>query len=85
MGRFTLRSEGITIVTGKVLKYKPYTKGAIGAVSAANAEKSKLINNMSNMSVSQKPTEELVYNMETGEMSKAKPKLEEINEDEENN
>lgn len=31
MGRFTLRDEGRTICVGKVLKYKPYTKGAVTA------------------------------------------------------
>lgn len=31
MGRFTLRDEGKTIATGKVLKYKPYSKGIVGA------------------------------------------------------
>jgi peptide chain release factor subunit 3 len=31
MGRFTLRDEGKTICIGKVLRYKPYTKGAAGA------------------------------------------------------
>lgn len=31
MGRFTLRDEGKTIAVGKVLKYKPYSKGIVGA------------------------------------------------------
>lgn len=31
MGRFTLRDEGKTIAVGKVLKYKPYVKGVVGA------------------------------------------------------
>jgi peptide chain release factor subunit 3 len=31
MGRFTLRDEGRTICVGKVLKYKPYSKGVVGA------------------------------------------------------
>lgn len=36
MGRFTLRDEGKTIAVGKVLKYKPYSKGVVGAVKKAN-------------------------------------------------
>jgi hypothetical protein len=31
MGRITLRDEGKTIAVGKVLKYKPFSKGIIGA------------------------------------------------------
>jgi len=30
MGRFTLRDEGKTIAVGKVMKYKPYSKGIVG-------------------------------------------------------
>jgi len=41
MGRFTLRDEGKTIAVGKVMKYKPYSKGVVGAsqVAAATATK----------------------------------------------
>lgn len=38
MGRFTLRDEGKTICVGKVLKYKPYVKGIVGAQSHAAAD-----------------------------------------------
>ena len=38
MGRFTLRDEGKTICVGKVLKYKPYQKGVLGAGAAKTAE-----------------------------------------------
>ena len=37
MGRFTLRDEGKTIAVGKVLKYKPYSKGVVGAYKKATA------------------------------------------------
>jgi len=37
MGRFTLRDEGKTIAVGKVLKYKPYNKGIVGAKKVATA------------------------------------------------
>lgn len=36
MGRFTLRDEGKTIAVGKVLKYKPYSKGVVGAMKKAS-------------------------------------------------
>ena len=37
MGRFTLRDEGRTICVGKVLKYKPYTKGTGAAAGPTEA------------------------------------------------
>ena len=39
MGRFTLRDEGKTICVGKILKYKPYSKGVVqsGPTPAAGA------------------------------------------------
>ena len=39
MGRFTLRDEGKTICVGKVLKYKPYTKGVVGLSQEKDAAK----------------------------------------------
>lgn len=36
MGRFTLRDEGKTICIGRVLRYKPYSKGAVGAAQLKN-------------------------------------------------
>ena len=42
MGRFTLRDEGKTIAVGKVLKYKPYSKGIVGARSGAAEVTQKL-------------------------------------------
>lgn len=38
MGRFTLRDDGKTICVGKVLKYKPYTKGVVGVVGTATGQ-----------------------------------------------
>jgi hypothetical protein len=32
MGRFTLRDDGKTIAVGKILKYKPYSKGVVSSV-----------------------------------------------------
>jgi hypothetical protein len=37
MGRFTLRDEGKTIAVGKVLKYKPYSKGVVGGFKRPTA------------------------------------------------
>jgi len=37
MGRFTLRDEGKTICVGKILKYKPYAKGKVGAQGTPTA------------------------------------------------
>lgn len=34
MGRFTLRDENKTIAVGKVMKYKPFVKGIVGAAGA---------------------------------------------------
>lgn len=46
MGRFTLRDEGKTICVGKVLKYKPYVKGVVGAspqITNANANATEAV------------------------------------------
>jgi hypothetical protein len=77
MGRFTLRDEGKTIAVGKVLKYKPYSKGVVGAnVGAAKKPASTaagVTSQMASVTVSSAP--EIVFNMDTGEASEAKPKL----------
>ena len=44
LGRFTLRDEGKTIAVGKVLKYKPYSKGVVGAYKKATASSSSVTN-----------------------------------------
>lgn len=67
MGRFTLRDEGKTIAVGKVLKYKPYSKGVVGAsteLPGKRAEAGKSAEQTTNAGAA----EELVYDMETGEM-----------------
>lgn len=85
MGRFTLRDEGKTIAVGKVLKYKPYTKGVVGAnVGAAKKQATSaaaVTNQMAGVTINSAP--EIVYNMETGETSEAKPKMEAIAEGDE--
>ena len=77
LGRFTLRDEGKTIAVGKVLKYKPYSKGVVGAnVGAAKKPASSaagVTSQMASVTVSSAP--EIVFNMDTGEASEAKPKL----------
>lgn len=80
MGRFTLRDEGKTICLGKVLKYKPYTKGLISATPAAqvNAVTKQLDNTQIN---SGSTTSEMVYDMETGEMKPKAKALDAIGEE----
>ena len=74
MGRFTLRDEGRTICVGKVLKYKPYVKGVVGASTApTNASAAAVTQQLAQATISE-AKEELVYDMETGEM-KPKEKL----------
>ena len=85
MGRFTLRDEGRTIAVGKVLKYKPYVKGVVGSAPTATAA-SQLANNMDKMTISEagtKPVEELVYNMDTGELMPKKKEMDQIAEGDE--
>ena len=70
MGRFTLRDEGKTICVGKVLKYKPYTKGVVGASTElpqkqADANKTA---EQTTATTNSGQAVELVYDMETGEM-----------------
>ena len=66
MGRFTLRDEGKTIAVGKVLKYKPYTKGAAGA-AALKTSAPKTQEGM--VTKDETKRQDLVFNMETGETS----------------
>lgn len=83
MGRFTLRDEGKTIGVGRILKYKPYTKGIVGA--SKSADSGAATKTATNFVSSQAPVKELVFNMETGETAeKAKP-MEAIAEGDENN
>jgi len=81
MGRFTLRDEGKTICVGKVLKYKPYNKGIVGANNAAKAKAavSGVTNQMASVTVNQAP--DMVYDMDSGELKPAQPKLEGIAEE----
>ena len=75
MGRFTLRDEGKTIAVGKVLKYKPYTKGIIGASGAHKASNAatdaKAVTKLLGEVSVNDQKDEMVYDMETGQM---KPK-----------
>lgn len=87
MGRFTLRDEGKTICVGKVLKYKPYVKkvAAAGASTAASSTVTPAAAATTKATV--QTQEELVFDMETGEMRPKKPDLAQIaegNEDEDN-
>mmetsp|Transcript_12798 Transcript_12798/g.21650 ORF Transcript_12798/g.21650 Transcript_12798/m.21650 type:complete len:181 (+) Transcript_12798:2031-2573(+) len=70
MGRFTLRDEGKTICVGRVLRYKPYAKGAAGAAQMKRVKQAQAQQKMVTVdgTNSQK---EMVYDMETGEL---KPK-----------
>jgi hypothetical protein len=73
MGRFTLRDEGKTIAVGKVLKYKPYQKGVVGASTHVPTQKAAAASSQGAVVVNSAP--EMVYDMETGEM---KPKAKQL-------
>jgi hypothetical protein len=85
MGRFTLRDEGKTIAVGKVLKYKPYSKGIVGTQQKkdVNAVAKKLAETSISKPVAE--VEELVYDMDTGELAPKKKNMDAIAEDEEDN
>jgi len=72
MGRFTLRDEGKTIAVGKVLKYKPYSKGIVGA-SGSSAVK-EVTKQMGAVTVNAAQPD-MVYDMETGEMKPKKAEM----------
>jgi peptide chain release factor subunit 3 len=69
MGRFTLRDEGKTIAVGKVLKYKPYSKGIVGAQSKPTAAQ-QLTQQMGGAQIVDKSIE-LKYNPETDQTTVA--------------
>ena len=79
MGRFTLRDEGKTICVGKVLKYKPYVKGIVGAQTHSAEDLAK---KMAGVTITT-AAPEMVYDMETGEMKPKKADLGAIAEGEE--
>lgn len=70
MGRFTLRDEGKTIAVGKVLKYKPYSKGIVGARAGQASGAEQIAQKLAKTSITETkaPKEEMVYDMDTGEM-----------------
>lgn len=72
MGRFTLRDEGRTIAVGKVLKYKPYSKGVVGASAVAEVTKKMAAANIVTV---QAPVQELVYNMDDDTLAVKKPEM----------
>jgi hypothetical protein len=65
MGRFSLRDEGKTIGVGKVLKYKPYTKGIVGALKS---DAKKTTTAQQEILTQSAVKEDMVFDMETGEM-----------------
>ena len=72
LGRFTLRDEGRTIAVGKVLKYKPYSKGVVGASAVAEVTKKMAAANIVTV---QAPVQELVYNMDDDTLAVKKPEM----------
>lgn len=74
MGRFTLRDEGKTIAVGKVIKYKPYSKGIVGASKEVPRQSSSSAG-ASSAATTIVSAPEMVYDMETGEM---KPKAKQL-------
>lgn len=72
MGRFTLRDEGRTIAVGKVMKYKPYTKGVVGASAVAEVTKKMAASSITTVHA---PVQELVYNMDDDSLKVKKPEM----------
>ena len=84
MGRFTLRDEGKTIAVGKVLKYKPYSKGIVGAAKSTTSATQQVTKQLASTVITQsKAVEELVYDGETGETRPKKQAMPAIVEGEE--
>lgn len=81
MGRFTLRDEGKTICVGKVIKYKPYVKGIVGASTAPTGGVAAVTAQMASTTIA--PKEDMIYDMETGEMRPKKKDLDGIQEGDE--
>lgn len=79
MGRFSLRDEGKTIGIGRVLKYKPYSKGIVGASAKSETKKAT----QQEVVTQQAMKEEMVYDMETGEMRPKAKAMDAIAEGEE--
>ena len=69
MGRFTLRDEGKTIAVGKILKYKPYVKGVVGA-SVGSGSVKEVTKQMGGVTINSAPN--MVYDMDSGLMKPAK-------------
>jgi len=71
MGHFTLRDEGRTIAVGKILKYKPHkVQSTIQVAGTPAGQQQKADKN-----------EALVFDMDKGEVQKAKKQLDVIAED----
>lgn len=83
MGRFTLRDEGRTICTGKVLKYKPYDSKSTASIAGGSTSTGVTASGPAGTTVVNKAQEEMVYDMDTGEMRPKKPDLEKIAEGDE--
>lgn len=83
MGRFTLRDEGKTICVGKVLKYKPYDMKKMGTAAAATTGQTAGSASAPTQSNTVNTGQEMVYDMETGEMRPKKPDLDKIAEGDE--
>lgn len=66
LARFTLRDEGRTIAVGKVLKYKP-AQGTVSGSGPAKKEEAKAPSTTNGVSHSAQK-EDLIYDMESGEM-----------------
>lgn len=62
LGRFTLRDEGKTIALGRVTKYKPVSGAAASAAISKQLEKTNIVE------VNKGKAEDVVFNMETGEV-----------------
>lgn len=82
MGRFTLRDEGKTIAVGRVLKYKPFVKGVVGA-SKDVPKTGPTSSTLGKEATTINSAPEMVYDMETGEMKPKAQQLEALAEENE--
>lgn len=83
LGRFTLRDEGKTIAVGRVGKYIPLKTASQQEKKVQELGKQLEGTKLGAGQPAASTGKDLVFNMETGEVNKEKPKLEGIAEGDE--
>jgi len=82
LGRFTLRDEGKTIAIGKIIRYKPNKPGVATKTAPKVSEVAKQLEG-TQISEQKAKSQDMVFDMESGEMKSADAKPEAIAEEEE--